>query len=181
MDDLKVYTRQIIAEEPLPVIVEEFNPISSSQPSQGDFVSRAKISNQEFPAPKFATEVLSQAINTKSRKILQQFEFTKSGALQIGEYVNGVTGDIKISPDGIVARNKSGVNTIAADGDTGDVTVQGTIRASTFESNNLLTGLIDVGTPGNTRYVRIDGANNRILINDGSNDRVLIGYQSGGF
>ncbi len=41
-----------------------------------------------------------------------------------------------------------------------------------------LTGDIRVGTGAN---VKIDGANNRIVINDGSNDRILMGYQSGGF
>ena len=43
-----------------------------------------------------------------------------------------------------------------------------------------LTVAVDVGSSG-TGYVRIDGENNRILVNDGTNDRILIGYQAGGF
>lgn len=43
-----------------------------------------------------------------------------------------------------------------------------------------LTVQVDVGTAG-SGYVRIDGANTRILVNDGTNDRILIGYQASGF
>lgn len=39
---------------------------------------------------------------------------------------------------------------------------------------------VDIGI-GKGGYIRIDGANKRIVINDGTNDRVLIGYQASGF
>ena len=174
-NDLKVYTREVISEEPLPASVGEFNFAQTSSSSNREDVTRAKTPEQEFPAPIFSTELLSQALNTKARKILLPLEFTRFGALQIGEYSNGISGDVRISPNGVVARNISGENTFTLDGDTGDATFKGTVRASTFESSNILTGLIDVGNSGNSSYVRIDGANNRIIIHDGSNPRILIG------
>ena len=39
---------------------------------------------------------------------------------------------------------------------------------------------IDIGLPDGG-FIRIDGANKRIIINDGVVDRVLIGQQIGGF
>jgi len=44
-----------------------------------------------------------------------------------------------------------------------------------------LTAQVNVGTASGTAYVKLDGVNNRIIINDGSYDRILIGYQAGGF
>lgn len=175
MDNNKVYTPQVIEENPFPQSGVQPMSEEATQSSANGVYSPAEIAGENFPAPIFSTELISQALDTKSRKILQSFEFTKSGALQVGEYSNGVSGDIKISPSGIVARNISGVNTFTLDGDTGDGTFQGTVRASTFESNNLLTGLVDVGTGSGNSYVRLDGANNRIVIHDGTNPRIVIG------
>jgi hypothetical protein len=54
------------------------------------------------------------------------------------------------------------------------------ISANQITTGTLLaTAYINVGT--GSGYVRIDGVNNRIIINDGTNNRVLIGYQSSGF
>jgi hypothetical protein len=44
-----------------------------------------------------------------------------------------------------------------------------------------LTTQVNVGTASGSAYVRLDGVNNRIIINDGTTDRILIGYQLGGF
>lgn len=175
-DNLKIYTNEVIQEEPLPQsMAGAYDSTPITQSSANQTFSNQKIQEQAIPAPKFANEVIGQAINTKSRKIIQQFEFTKYGALQVGEYKNGSSGDIRISPNGIVARNISGENTVAIDGDTGDALFKGTVRASTLESNNVLTGLIDVGTTTNNSYVRLDGANNRIIVHDGTVPRIVIG------
>jgi len=57
----------------------------------------------------------------------------------------------------------------------------------TINPNQILTGKItasskiDVGSIGRNGYVRLDGENNRIIINDGTVDRILIGYLKDGF
>jgi hypothetical protein len=38
-----------------------------------------------------------------------------------------------------------------------------------------LTALADIGTGSGGSYVRLDGQNNRIIVNDGSNPRIVIG------
>ena len=174
-NELKVYTPAVIQDTPFPIDPSVVDPGAMSQSTSKDVYSPAKIDPTEFPSPKFATELLAQALNTQSRKILQPFEFTKSGALQVGEYQAGVSGDIRITPNGVTARDSSGNTTFNLDGDSGNATFKGTVRASTLESSNLLTGLVDVGTGANNSYVRLDGANNRIVVHDGTNPRIVIG------
>lgn len=131
-----------------------------------------KISDTAFTKQIIARETLSSTLNTKSKRILAEFEFGLSGAIQIGEYANGVSGDIKISPNGIVARNMSGDTTFALDGNTGDAVFKGTITTGTLVSGEVIVG---------NNNVIIDGANQRIIINDGYTDRILIGYGLGLF
>ena len=42
-------------------------------------------------------------------------------------------------------------------------------------------GDLRIGDKGGGASLRIEGSNNRIIINDGVNDRVLIGHDEGGF
>jgi len=46
---------------------------------------------------------------------------------------------------------------------------------------SILEARLDVGSGSAGTFVRLDGPNNRIIINDGTHDRVLIGYQKNGF
>jgi hypothetical protein len=170
MDELKVLTPEVIADNPFPNQEET----SNSQTSQitGDTASPSTSKVQGMPTKRIAYEVIGSALNTKSRKILAVFEFTESGALQIGKYENGVSGDLRITPNGITARDLAGITTFAIDGTTGDAVFKGTIQAE-----SLIAGLVAVGN----NNVILDGENQRIVVNDGTNDRVLIGYQPGGF
>jgi len=59
------------------------------------------------------------AFSTASNTILGAFTFGVSGALQIGTYQAGVTGDIRISPTGILARDKNNATTFSLDATTG--------------------------------------------------------------
>ncbi len=182
-DENKVYHSEVIQDAPFPT--EGVADFGSSQDSNKDTYHPTEIPDTSFPEMKTATELLSASLNTKSRKILGEFKFTRYGAIQVGAYVSGVSGDIKISPSGIVARNLSGVTTFTLDGDTGDASFLGTINASTIiasefqagtlSSDNILTGQIDVGVATDGAYVRIDGANNRIIVHDGSYPRIVIG------
>jgi len=170
MSDVKVFYPEEIEDTMFPQKPTVDQAVVSS-PS-GQTYSPTQTQEQSFPSKRVATELMTSSLNTRSKKILQSFGFTQSGALQIGEYTQGVSGDVKLSPNGIVARNDLGDTTFALDGTTGDAVFKGEIK-----SGSLVTGEVIVG---NNRVI-IDGENQTIIINDGTHDRVLIGKQVGGF
>jgi len=171
MDD-KIYTNEVITDQPFPGIEVETSGVEASAPTSGGATTQATIPNKSTPTKRIATELLSTVLNTKSRKILGTFELAQNGGIQVGKYENGVSGDVKLTPIGIVARNQSGDITFLLDGDTGDATFKGTIQTGA-----LIAGLVAVGN----NNIILDGENQRIIVNDGKNDRVLIGFQANGF
>lgn len=96
----------------------------------GNGLLQSTVSDSIDKKGNYIADVINTKIDTSAKNILGAFTFGASGALQIGTYVNGVTGDIRISPAGIIARNTAGVNTITIDGTTGALTLVGTITAS---------------------------------------------------
>jgi len=86
------------------------------------------------------TDLINTKLNTQTKQILSGFTFGVSGAIQIGTYVNGTSGDIRISPNGIVGRDSAGNNTFAIDGTTGNATFAGSITGSTITGSTLQTG-----------------------------------------
>lgn len=169
MDDLKVYKPQEMDEVPFPQ--EGDAQFGTTQSTSGDNYSPQTTREINFPDPRIAHEVLSKTLNTKSRRILQEFQFTVSGAIQIGEYAPGVSGDIRISPAGIVARNSLGDETIAIDGESGDAVFAGTIQTGAIISGRVIVG-------DNT--VVIDGENGipRILLYNDGIPQILIGRRA---
>ena len=168
----KVYTPTIIPETPFPqqdsppiVAVQE----ATTQKQDGATYSSAPVASQPFPKKPIAKELLSSALNTRSKKIIKQWEFTPSGAIQIGKFDPGVSGDIRISPDGMVARNITGDNTIVVDGETGDVTISGTMRASRFENDNFTVdeegNVIANSIKVSSQDINTSGANSNQQIN----------------
>jgi len=96
------------------------------------------------------------AINTAAGTILGEFAFSGSGAIQIGEYVNGVTGDLKLSPSGILARNSAGDTTFSINGNTGVAVLNGLVVGTnvglgTAEDSAGVTAI--VGNTVTTAYV----------------------------
>lgn len=169
MDDKqKVYYPETIEDTPFPTIEGEVT-FDTSDSKSGDTFKNTTIKPQSFPTRKVAHEVIGSALNTQSRKILAEFEFTQTGAMQIGKYANGVSGDIRISPNGIVGRNSSGLNTFTLDGETGDATFAGTLQTGA-----LVSGIVAVGD----NSIVIDGENRRIVFYD-ENDvpAIFIGYR----
>ena len=154
MADEKIYTQEVIEENALPTQETVITSDEKSSGSANTSYGQETIENQLVPTKRIATELISEKINTKTRKILAEFSFTPSGAIRIGNYQEGETGDISISPNGIVARNINGDTTFALDGDTGDAVFAGTIQAG-----SLITGAVSVGD-GN---IQIDGATKRML------------------
>lgn len=132
--DEKVYIPEEILDTPLPG--EEniaLNSAIASQKGSNEIVGPKTIKDSGIPRRVVSRETISASLNTKSKKILGEFQFTDSGALQIGKYTNGVHGDIRISPTGITARDSAGNTSFNLDGETGDAQFRGTIEANDFQ------------------------------------------------
>ena len=129
MDD-KIYTPPIIKEVPFPNEIAS-QIISNQSGSNGVFTP---LTTQEvaFPDKRVAKETINNVFNTKTKKILGELQFTEHGAIQIGKYTEGLNGDIRLSPNGIVARDKAGNTTFLLDGDTGDAAFRGQVLAEDF-------------------------------------------------
>jgi len=171
MADEVVLRPQEIPEQPFPGEGEEVVPGGEASAGEG-VESPNRISNKGFPQKRVAVELISVTLNTRSKKILAEYQFTESGAIQIGKFVVGVSGDIRISPGGIVARDKAGNVTFSLEGDEGSAVFKGEVKAGSLVSGEVIVG---------NNNVVIDGANRRIVVNDGTNDRIVLGYQSEGF
>lgn len=120
--------------------------------------------DKNYPSRIVAHETLSQTLDTRTKKIKGEYSFSKEGAITVGGYVAGESGEISISPDGIVAKNVNGENTVAIDGTTGDATFKGQVKAGSFISDG------DVTIRGTGAYV----------VDDGTYNVLRLGYFSGG-
>lgn len=126
----KVYTPEVIQESPFP---GEPQPVAlQGQPNPAGTYSPATAKDKIFPIKRTSVELLSQALNTRSRKILEQFELQQSGGFQIGNFKEGISGDLRLTPNGLTARDMAGLTTFAIDGETGDATFKGTVQARDF-------------------------------------------------
>jgi len=134
-DNDKIYYPEVIDSYVLPETVAPTDNASSSASGQTLILPTSQVS-ETFPDRNVSREVISQALNTKSKKILGDFSFGQVGAISIGSYESGVSGDIRITPSGIVARNSSGVTTVSIDGDTGDAVFSGTVTASAIVASS---------------------------------------------
>jgi hypothetical protein len=161
MDD-KVYVPEVINENPFPG--EVVQPLSSSfQPTGGNYTPATTI-EKTFPIKRTAIELLSTALNTRSKKILQEFKLEQSGGFQIGNFEEGTSGDLRLTPNGITARNVAGLTTFDIDGDTGDAIFAGQVRAgSTIVSDTIIT---EKASTGNGRTVYYTNGIPTILIGD---------------
>ena len=128
MPDEKVYYPQEVKDTAFPQ--EEFITIGVSQSKSGGTYSPQTTKDQRFPAKVIAYETIGSALNTKSRKIMGEFEFTEQGAIKVGKYVNGVSGEVAMTPNGITAKDSAGLTTFAIDGTTGNAVFKGTLHKS---------------------------------------------------
>lgn len=160
MANEKVYTPEVVQDTPFPEQGIQLDTLS--QPSAGGNFSPTVSKDKDFPRKRVAREVISTILNTKSKKILGNFKLEQSGGFQIGDYKSGVTGDLRLTPDGQVARNKAGIITFAIDADTGDITLLGTLQAGSVIAGSLLTGALVVGD----NSIIIDGDDKNVIFND---------------
>ncbi len=94
-----------------------------------------------------AVETIGSALNTKSKRILAEFQFADSGAIKVGKFAPGVSGDLRISPNGIVARNESGIITFSIDGTTGNAAdIAGDIVDVAMINSGVITKVLVDGT-----------------------------------
>lgn len=143
---------------------------------------------------------IDERFDTDSKTILSDFTFGTSGALQIGTYENGVSGDIRISPNGILGRNKDGDTTFSINGTTGDATFGGTLVAASgtfgtvtagilsgveISGSTITGGTIQTATSGKRIRVLSDAgttpnqqANSMALIDSNNNAIINIGTES---
>lgn len=164
MDIKKVYTPETIEETPFPQYDPQ-NAGTTQKTGQGVY-SAETTPEKPLPQKKIAVELLSSAMNTVSKKILQTFELVQYGGLQIGKFVAGVSGDVRVTPNGITARDITGATTFNLDGETGDAQFAGTLRAgATIVSNTIIT---QESTNGNGRTVYLNGGIPSIVIGDPS-------------
>lgn len=89
---------------------------------------------------------------------------------------------------GIKIKNAQGevVFSVAGQVGTGGIEDEAVTDAkiTSISANKILAGELIVPVDlGNldSGYIRLDGDNNRIIINDGTNDIILLGFQAGGF
>ena len=150
MDGLQPTT---IVDQPIALLNGELSQATGSSSGLSSETTPDTIPNIRVPQLNIAASVVSDSIDTQSRAIKGIYTFDQMGAIQIGDYVAGSTGQILISPSGFVATNSSGVDTVTIDGTTGNATFRGTVTASDF-----IGGTIAIGS-GNTIF-KVDSTGN---------------------
>jgi hypothetical protein len=129
------FTPSTIQDQPIPLLSGGFSESSgstSSSTAKSPALAPDAIRNTLIPDPQIAREVIGTSLNSKTKAILGEFTFEQLGAIKIGKYINGVSGEIDISPNGISATNVNGDVTFALDGTTGDATFKGTVTAGSI-------------------------------------------------
>src|SRR3990167_3559129 len=158
----KNYTPEVIEENPFPGDLPIVD--TQTQSSAGGNYSSVATNVKPFPTKKTAVELLSTALNTRSRKVLQEFTLQQTGGFKVGDFKEGISGDLRITPNGLTARNKSGITTLAVDGDTGDAIFAGQLRAgSTIVADTIIT---EESSNGNGRTVYLNDGIPAIVIGD---------------
>lgn len=130
-EEVKEYTSPVVQDTPFPQSGEQNNSESGGGVSGGS-VSSPTVKDTPFPIKTVARELISTVLNTASKTIEDIFTFTQMGAIQMGKFVQSISGEIKISPNGILARNKDGLTSFFLDAITGDAYFQGTVTAGGF-------------------------------------------------
>jgi len=151
----KIYSPDTIENNPLPeqIDVPQF---TDAQTSTGGVNTQGSIPDQRIARKRVSRETIASSLNTKSKKILGEFTFTDGGAIRVGEYTPGVSGDLRITPNGLTARNESGITTFAIDGTTGDAVFKGELQAG-----GIITG--DILVTGGGSITAKDGDESSVL------------------
>ena len=126
--------------------------------------------DQKFPLVVIAQETQSQSLDTSTKRIKGEYEFESLGAIKIGQFSPGVSGEIDISPSGIIGVDNNDNVTFSIDGTTGDAIFRGTVQAGAFDvidsnglisSSNFTTANLVVGgifSTANNTYTDVTGS-----------------------
>lgn len=126
MDD-KILKPTVIEEIPFPSGTQETQQVVGG--SDNNEIKRpTEVQPRTFPVLNIATGLKSSTFDTETRTIAADYSFTEYGAISIGKFSPGVSGDIRLSPSGILARNKDGRITFSIDGNTGNLITDGYIQ-----------------------------------------------------
>ena len=157
------YEPEVVQDNPFP---GDPQPASlQGQPNPTGTFTPTTTPAKSFPTRKIAVELIGSALNTRSRKVLQEFELQQSGGFKIGDFQEGISGDLRITPNGLTARDQAGLTTFVIDGITGNATFKGEVQAGTF-----ISGLINVGD----NSVVIDGEAKRMVFYDDNGIPVIV-------
>ncbi len=146
------YSPQVIEANIFPNVEEPTSPASGDS-STKDVIRVEKLPvNVQFPPKRIAREVIGKSLDTESKRILGDFTFGVLGAISIGAYENGVTGDIRITPNGIVGRNINGVETFSINATTGVAVFRGSVQTgAVFAGDIEITGALRVTSGSDVR------------------------------
>lgn len=137
---------ETIVDQSIPLLEGEMSDSygNNSNPVISDSVGIAPTTqlDKAFPPKVIAHATISETLDTESKRIKGEFTFESLGAIKIGEFSQGISGEIVVSPDGIVSTNSNGDTTFTLDGATGDATFRGTVEAGNFviaDENGILS------------------------------------------
>lgn len=150
MADEKVYYPVEIPDTVLPM-QNGLDLLNSNGSSAGGIYTSPIVNDSPIPRKIVSHETIGASLNTKSAKIRKEYSFIEQGAILIGKYAAGVSGEIALTPNGIIAKNKGGEETVAIDGDTGDITVRGKIKAGDIDIVDEM-GVVSVNAFNSYKY-----------------------------
>lgn len=149
----KVYEPDVIQDATLPnTVYQESYDVSDTE--IGGVSSASKINDQIVPSKRIAVELISSRLNTKSKQVLGEFQLADKGGFRVGTFKQGENGEIIFTPNGIVAKNKTGLLTFVLDGLTGDA-----VFAGELQTGSLVSGKVAVGDGD----ILIDGEQKRMI------------------
>jgi len=191
----KVYSPQTIPDQPFPISIpaNEMQPqtVGGGMPASGFIATPSTIQTQPLPLQQNADNVISPRLDTKTKQILANFSFAPSGALKIGGLNPGVSGEIDIDSEGIVAKDRNGDTEFALNAEDGSAVFAGELASGTILSGAITVGdtIIDkegiafkVGqlfsntprTTTNTSYTSVPGSGFTIHVDSGEPVLVFI-------
>ena len=154
----QVFYPEVIQDAPFPN--EGTGEIPKAETLPSGTVSPTTTPETKIVKKRIAQELIGQSLNTRSKKILQEFELELSGGFQIGDYKDGDTGDVRITPNGITSRNNAGITTMTLDGTTGDAIFAGKIQSGSVITETLQVGnnsIVLSGTDRRMTFYAADG------------------------
>lgn len=142
----KNYEPEVVEDNPFPG--ETAVLPSQDQSGSGDNLTPTTTKEKILPRKRTAVELLSAALNTRSRKVLENFDLVQSGGFQIGDFKEGISGDVRLTPNGITGRNIAGLTTFSLDTD-GNLILVGEMRSGSVITGNITLeegGSIEIGS-----------------------------------